>query len=81
MIVQQTKQKKINDEIVKFKNFIRCKYICFSNLKNRGYGVPLKKGVEISTNGIISIIDLDRTYKIEDLNNLANDFIFNLSMN
>lgn len=71
-------EKKINEEIKKFREFSSDVNISvFSNLKNRGYGFSIKKGVEISTNEIISIIDLDRTYKIEDLNDLANDFIFN----
>ena len=46
-----------------------------NNLKNRGYGFSIKKGVESSSNNSIAIIDLDRTYKIEDLNIIANMFI------
>ncbi len=48
-----------------------------ANLKNRGYGFSIKKGVDKSINENIAIIDLDRSYKIEDLNNLANQFINN----
>ena len=46
-----------------------------SNLKNRGYGFSIKRGVNNSINNSIAIIDLDRTYKIEDLNNMANEYI------
>ena len=49
--------------------------LLISNLKNRGYGFSIKKGVAISSNDSIAIIDLDRTYKIEDLNLLAKIFI------
>ena len=50
-------------------------FLLLSNLKNRGYGFSIKKGVENSSNDVIAIIDLDRTYKIEDLNIMANMFI------
>ena len=45
------------------------------NLKNRGYGFSIKKGVEYSKNNVSAIIDLDRTYKIEDLNEIADQYI------
>ena len=45
------------------------------NFKNRGYGFSIKKGIKNSINQYIAIIDLDRTYKIEDLNNIANTFV------
>jgi len=50
-------------------------FILISNYKNRGYGFSIKKGVASSNNSSIAIIDLDRTYKIEDLNTLADKFI------
>ena len=50
-------------------------FFLIRNLKNRGYGFSIKKGVASSSNDTIAIIDLDRTYKIEDLNNIANQFI------
>ncbi len=49
--------------------------IIISNLKNRGYGFSIKKGVSNSKNDNIAIIDLDRTYKIDDLNNISQEFI------
>ncbi len=49
--------------------------ILLNNSKNRGYGFSIKKGVNKSNNDTIAIIDLDRTYKIEDLNIIANQFI------
>ena len=50
-------------------------FFLIRNLKNRGYGFSIKKGVESSSNDTIAIIDLDRTYKIEDLNIMSNMFI------
>lgn len=50
-------------------------FLVISNIKNRGYGFSIKKGVKNSTNNNVAIIDLDRTYKIEDLNNIAHEFI------
>jgi len=50
-------------------------FILLNNSKNRGYGFSIKKGVNKSNNDTIAIIDLDRTYKIEDLNIIANQFI------
>ena len=65
-------QKKIDE----FNNLnFNIKFKSITNLKNRGYGFSVKKGVNNSSNDIIAIIDLDSTYKIEDLNNIANDFI------
>ena len=46
-----------------------------SNLKNRGYGFTIKKGISNSINETIAIIDLDRTYKIDDLNSISNEYI------
>ena len=46
-----------------------------SNLKNRGYGFSIKKGIDNSKNEIIAIIDLDKTYKIDNLNEIADQFI------
>ena len=40
-------------------------FLLISNLKNRGYGFSIKKGVDNSVNDTVAIIDLDRTYKIE----------------
>ncbi len=65
-------KKKINE----FENSLfKIKFSLVNNLKNRGYGFSIKKGVNNSTNESIAIIDLDRTYKIEDLNNISNEFI------
>ena len=50
-------------------------FILVNNTKNRGYGFSIKKGVDKSNNDSIAIIDLDRTYKIEDLNQIAKQFI------
>ncbi len=50
-------------------------FILIKNSKNRGYGFSIKKGINKSNNESIAIIDLDRTYKIEDLNYIANQFI------
>ena len=65
-------EKKI-DEFKKFSTNVN--FLLVNNLKNRGYGFSIKKGVTNSFNDTIAIIDLDRTYKIEDLNNIANQFI------
>ena len=51
--------------------------LLFNNLKNRGYGFSIKKGAYESKNDNIAIIDLDRSYKIEDLNNISNEFVRN----
>lgn len=73
-----TTEKKIKNEIRKFKDlYPNINLLMLSNLKNRGYGFSIKKGVENSTNEIIAIIDLDRTYTIEDLNDMAYDFTVN----
>ena len=65
-------QKKMNE----FKSsFLNINLTLFSNLKNRGYGFSIKKGVVNSKNDSIAIIDLDRTYKIDDLNNISHEFI------
>lgn len=65
-------QKKINDFKNSFKNL---NLLLLNNLKNRGYGFSIKRGVCKSQNDNIAIIDLDRSYKIEDLNNISNEFI------
>ena len=67
-------QKKINE--FKSLNF-NINLIVINNLKNRGYGFSIKKGVYQSKNESIAIIDLDRTYKIDDLNNISYEFINN----
>jgi glycosyltransferase involved in cell wall biosynthesis len=56
-------------------------FLLINNLKNRGYGFSIKKGVDISSNNSIAIIDLDRTYKIEDLNNISDAFINDHKLN
>lgn len=67
-------EKKIN----KFKiNSFNINFNLIHNLKNRGYGFSIKKGVDKSNNDSIAIIDLDRTYKIDDLNHISNQFINN----
>lgn len=66
----------IQKKISEFKSlFLNVDLIAISNLKNRGYGFSIKKGVSNSKNETIAIIDLDRTYKIDDLNNISNEFI------
>ncbi len=65
-------KKKINE--FKFEP-IKVNFILLNNSKNRGYGFSIKKGVDKSNNDSIAIIDLDRTYKIEDLNDIAHQFI------
>jgi len=66
----------IQKEINKFKKLpLDVKFLLINNFKNRGYGFSIKKGVENSINDTIAIIDLDRTYKIEDLNILADKFV------
>ena len=54
--------------------------ILLNNLRNRGYGFSIKKGVEKASNNSIATIDLDRTYKIEDLNDLSDQFINNFNL-
>ena len=66
----------LEKKIVEFKILnLKINFIIIRGLKNRGYGFSIKKGVDNSNNNLIAIIDLDLTYKIEDLNNLANMFI------
>ena len=66
----------IEEKIKEYKNSIsNINFLLISNLKNRGYGFSIKKGVNTSTNNSIAIIDLDRTYSIEDLNDIARQFI------
>ena len=56
-------------------SFPNINFLLIRNFKNRGYGFSIKKGIKNSINQYIAIIDLDRTYKIEDLNNIANAFV------
>ena len=66
----------LNKEIIELKKkFFNISFLLLNNLKNRGYGFSIKRGVLNSTNDIIAIIDLDRTYKIEDLNILADKYV------
>ncbi len=65
-------KKKINEFKILLPNI---NFLLINNLKNRGYGFSIKKGVSISQNDSIAIIDLDRTYKFEDLNDIAEKFI------
>ena len=66
----------IQNKINEFKTlFINVNLMVISNLKNRGYGFSIKKGISNSKNDSIAIIDLDRTYKIDDLNNISHEFI------
>lgn len=66
----------LNKEIIEFKKkFFNINFLLLNNLKNRGYGFSIKRGVLNSNNDIIAIIDLDRTYKIEDLNILADKYV------
>lgn len=50
-------------------------FMLLNNSKNKGYGFSIKKGVKKSNNDAIAIIDLDRTYKINDLNDMSDQFI------
>lgn len=66
----------IKNKIEEFKTkFLNINFSIINNLKNRGYGFSIKKGVDWSTNDSIAIIDLDKTYKINDLNDIADQFI------
>jgi polyisoprenyl-phosphate glycosyltransferase len=66
----------LENEINQFnKKSFNINFLLINNLKNRGYGFSIKKGIDNSNNDSVAIIDLDRTYKIEDLNNMANQFI------
>jgi dolichyl-phosphate beta-glucosyltransferase len=65
----------LENKISEFKQTFNINFLLLSNLKNRGYGFSIKKGIDNSSNDSIAIIDLDRTYKIEDLNNIANQFV------
>ena len=67
-------EKKINES--KELN-LNVNFFLVKSLKNRGYGFSIKKGVNHSNNDTLAIIDLDRTYKIEDLNTIADIFINN----
>ena len=66
----------LKSKTIEFKSLLsNINFLILSNLKNRGYGFSIKKGVNSSSNSSIAIIDLDRTYKIEDLNFIAEQFI------
>jgi len=66
----------LSQNINKFKeNNFKVNIFLINNLKNRGYGFSIKKGVFESSNDTIAIIDLDSTYKIDDLNTLSKMFI------
>ena len=66
----------IKKEIELFdKKSFEINFLLTSNLKNRGYGFSIKKGVGHSKNNTIAIIDLDGTYKVEDLNNIARQYV------
>ncbi len=66
----------ITEEIDEFnRQFPKLSFLLINNMKNKGYGFSIKRGVSNSKNETIAIIDLDRTYKIDDLNNLANMYI------
>jgi len=62
------------------KIFLNIDFLLIRSLKNRGYGFSIKKGVEHSSNDTLAIIDLDRTYKIEDLNTISEMFINNFHL-
>ena len=65
----------LEENIEKFKkSYHDVNLILIDNIKNRGYGFSIKKGVNKSKNDIIAIIDLDGTYKIEDLNKISYHF-------
>ena len=53
-------------------------FLVLKNLKNRGYGFSLKKGIKNSLNNLNAIIDLDLSYGIDDLNKLS-EFMVNNS--
>ena len=66
----------LKKKIEEFKsNLLEINFLLLNNSKNRGYGFSIKKGISKSNNHSIAIIDLDRTYKIEDLNDMSNDYI------
>ena len=66
----------LSQNIDKFKvNNFKVNIFLINNLKNRGYGFSIKKGVFESSNDTIAIIDLDSTYKIDDLNKLSKMFL------
>ena len=66
----------LKKKIEEFKsNLFKINFLLLNNSKNRGYGFSIKKGITKSNNHSIAIIDLDRTYKIEDLNDISNEYI------
>ncbi len=65
----------LEKNIEKFKkSYHNVDLILINNIKNRGYGFSIKQGVSNSKNDNIAIIDLDGTYKIEDLNEISHQF-------
>ena len=65
----------LEKNIEKFKkSYHNVDLILINNIKNRGYGFSIKQGVSNSKNDNIAIIDLDGTYKIEDLNKISYHF-------
>ena len=65
----------LEKNIEKFKkSYHNVDLILINNIKNRGYGFSIKQGVSNSKNDNIAIIDLDGTYKIEDLNKISHQF-------
>ena len=72
----------LENAINKFKQkSLNINFLILNNFKNRGYGFSIKKGVDHSNNETIAIIDLDRTYKIDDLNNISDQFINEFKLN
>ena len=75
MIAQQTILELLEKNINEFRNSnynVNLKVI--SNLKIEDT-IIIKKGISNSINETIAIIDLDRTYKIDDLNSISNEYI------
>ena len=71
----------LEENIAKIKKtYLNVNFLLIKSLKNRGYGFSIKKGIDHSNNDTVAIIDLDRTYKIEDLNNIADMFINNYQL-
>ena len=73
-------QNLLEKKIKEFENSFKVNFSIFNNLKNRGYGFSIKQGVYNSNNDTIAIIDLDRTYKIDDLNDISHEFVNNYKL-
>ena len=66
----------LKSKTIEFKSLLsNINFLILSNLKIEDTVFSIKKGVNSSSNSSIAIIDLDRTYKIEDLNFIAEQFI------